>query len=359
MIRERAVTLGPRFSVVLFIVLGATLLVSLMARTNGLTPELADAIKQHSSVSREQGSREWRDYRKKEVLRIDGGPDYVLYFPAGVLVADCGEIFVRDDGDLSIKKFSSSGEILGTYGGAEGQGPGEFTSVTDFLVDERNRIWMVDATNGRITVYTEDGTIDAIIPFRKPPYRLVTVANDRFVVMNEPVHASHLFTIYDLENNEARFVHEFGVLLKNQERDSLALDGWVSGKGTGPFVLAPLFAGYLASFDRSGSLRFMVETVESVGIPRMRRREDGTRIVRSDSRRSALTVSVDNGKVYVLSILKAGIRNIGALDVYSADDGSYLYSLRLPEPAKRVVVQEGFLYVMNESVVSKWTIEIG
>ena len=305
-------TQTAKFTTVLIIVGLAAFALSATMSLAGHEPKLTASARSTIPESDQATERRWLPYDKTRLLTIESGPGYFVYFPADVRVGHDDHIFIRDDGDLSVKEFSPEGELVQVYGGKEGEGPGEFTSLTDFIVDDRNRVWMVDATNGRITIYSANGTIESLLPLRHPPYRLAGVEEDRFTVMREPIHASKLFATYELANKETSVVQEFGVLLDDQERDSLALDGWIYGDNRGFFVFAPIFAGYLGSFDLSGHSRFLVETVDPIGLPRMQFHDDGTRMVRPDSARSAFSVSVDGNKIYLLTMWKSGIENLGA-----------------------------------------------
>jgi hypothetical protein len=82
-------------------------------------------------------------------------PAAVLYQPAGVTASEDGTIYVADRGANDIKMFAADGTYLKTFGN-EGQGPGEFGSVSaitvagEFLVarDLRNRRFSVWTLGG-------------------------------------------------------------------------------------------------------------------------------------------------------------------------------------------------------------------
>jgi hypothetical protein len=280
-----------------------------------------------------------------------------LVRPGSLQIGAKGDFFVRDDGDLSIKKFSAAGVLKRKYGTGEGEGRGAFRALTDFIVDAKDRVWVADPISRRVTVFSEDGTVDRMIGLSSPPYRLAYVSDARMIVMLRPVKASSLFALFDIRGKSEILELLFGNLLSNQARDAAALDGWVSNSRTA-FVLAPMYCGYLICYDLAGKLRFIVETIGSRGLPAMKASKPAgnARLLDGEVSPSSLCVSSDADHVYVLSPARLASNKIGAVDVYSMNDGHYQYSFRLPEPSRRMVVQNGKIFTFRDEVATGWEI---
>jgi DNA-binding beta-propeller fold protein YncE len=78
--------------------------------------------------------------------------------PADVFVTPGGEILVADGYRNSrIVRFSSSGAFTGIIGGTKGSEPGQFNVPHAVVVDSRGRVIVADAENSRIQVFDQSG----------------------------------------------------------------------------------------------------------------------------------------------------------------------------------------------------------
>lgn len=88
--------------------------------------------------------------------------------PAGVVVADNGDIWVSDghrDGNNRIVKFNKDGEfLLEVGGGVESRSgdPGKFNDPHDITIDAHGRILVADRGNNRIQIFDQDGNLIAV-----------------------------------------------------------------------------------------------------------------------------------------------------------------------------------------------------
>ena len=80
--------------------------------------------------------------------------------PAGVVVAENGDIFVADGhGDTTnnrIVKFSKDGTFIKSWG-QTGYGPGEFRTLHAIAMDADERIYVGDRSNNRIQIFDQEG----------------------------------------------------------------------------------------------------------------------------------------------------------------------------------------------------------
>ncbi|NQT84442.1 hypothetical protein HQ563_15570, partial [bacterium] len=76
--------------------------------------------------------------------------------PFGVAVDESGNVFVADTGKDVIRKFDSSGNLLGQWG-AYGSGDGEFGSPHGIVVGLSGNVFVVDTENCRIQKFDSEG----------------------------------------------------------------------------------------------------------------------------------------------------------------------------------------------------------
>jgi DNA-binding beta-propeller fold protein YncE len=82
--------------------------------------------------------------------------DGTLYYPKGIAVDRAGDIYVTDNWNNVVKKFTADGEVLLWWGGA-GSGDGQFDSPEKIAVDEDGYVYVVDGGNNRVQKFTADG----------------------------------------------------------------------------------------------------------------------------------------------------------------------------------------------------------
>jgi DNA-binding beta-propeller fold protein YncE len=77
--------------------------------------------------------------------------------PTDVSVTDQGNFFVSDGyGNFSVHHLDSNGGLINTWG-KPGKGKGEFTVPHSVLVDQRDRVLVVDRENNRVQIFNQSG----------------------------------------------------------------------------------------------------------------------------------------------------------------------------------------------------------
>ncbi|MFW6201099.1 MAG: hypothetical protein ACOC8B_00855 [Gemmatimonadota bacterium] len=88
---------------------------------------------------------------------LEGEPEYMLGNVRSLAVAPDGSIYLFDGHVPALRKYSSEGEYVATFG-REGGGPGEYESPDGGLaVLPDGRVLLRDPGNARINVYSPDG----------------------------------------------------------------------------------------------------------------------------------------------------------------------------------------------------------
>ncbi|MFA5414691.1 MAG: PKD domain-containing protein, partial [Methanoregula sp.] len=77
--------------------------------------------------------------------------------PSGIAVDSSGNVYVADNQNHRIQKFTSTGTFLGKWG-SYGSGDGQFIYPTGMAVDSSGYIYVADEGNNRIQKFTSTGT---------------------------------------------------------------------------------------------------------------------------------------------------------------------------------------------------------
>ena len=304
---------------------------------------------------REQANRE-RTFQKRamrRVLTLNSETGAPVYGPLRVQEIAGEEILLLDSGDLSIKRFSPEGKLLARYGAGKGQGPGEFTALTDFAADGQGRVWAADSNNGRLTVFAPDGGVDQTVRLEQIPYRLSLTGDGGYFV-------TFMLTrdrIFGRFAPPQRLAREFGTFLADQGYNAMLLDGWMAPDGRGGFAYVSFYAGLLAAFDAEGRPRFYTELLDRPELPKVLKDSEGRRWVDQEAMVAATGLSVSPAGIHVVGVWREGMKVRGALDTYDLEDGSYRESLKLPETCESAVMTARHLYTISESSVSKWRLD--
>jgi len=83
----------------------------------------------------------------------DGQFDY----PVGIALDSSGYVYVSDQFNARIQKFTSAGTFV-TKWGSYGSGDGQFSYPTGIAVDSSNNVYVADSSNDRIQKFTSGGT---------------------------------------------------------------------------------------------------------------------------------------------------------------------------------------------------------
>jgi sugar lactone lactonase YvrE len=76
--------------------------------------------------------------------------------PAGVAVDLNGNLWVVDQGNDRVVKFSESGQYLSSFG-SPGTGNGQFGRPTSIAIDASGNLWVTDAANNRVEKFSASG----------------------------------------------------------------------------------------------------------------------------------------------------------------------------------------------------------
>ncbi len=153
------------------------------------------------------------DIEERNFLRkwgVGGDRPGQLGAPAGMALDSNEDLYISEQRNNRISKFTRNGDFLSTFGGP-GSGPGQFDKPWGITVDSRNDVYVADWGNDRVQKFSPDGRfLRTIGEPGKGPGRLhrpsdvaVDSAGDIYVcdwgqdkVEIYDVHGAHLATLF-------------------------------------------------------------------------------------------------------------------------------------------------------------------
>ncbi len=269
-----------------------------------------------------------------------------LLHPTQVAVGPDGRVYVMDYGDMRLRVFTPDGQLQRIVGRGEGQSPGEFGHPIDFAVDARGRIWVLEATTARVTVFAADGALDTLwtVPF--PASRLALSPDGRhYALFPISPRREGAFALF----RDGHLLGFFGQLAADQVPRWIAFDGKLMGDREG-FYYTAVRAGWIASFDWKGRMRFLRTGIDPVPFPQPERTPDGG--LRLTARHRFVSNGIAPGPhpatFAVLGLIPVDGRYRAVLDLYHRQDGRYCYSLQLPRGGSAFTFDRDRLYLVNK-----------
>lgn len=106
------------------------------------------------------------------ILGEEGGPEEeILFFPHDIRIGPQSNIYVLDAEDVIIKIYDDRGHWIRNIG-KRGQGPGEYTTISDFEISKDSHVFICDIRQRRISILKSDGTFDSSFLMTGPCERL-------------------------------------------------------------------------------------------------------------------------------------------------------------------------------------------
>ena len=105
------------------------------------------------------------DVAERNFLRkwgVGGSEPGQLGAPAGMVLDANEDLYITEQGNHRVSKFTREGEFLMTFGGP-GSGPGQFNKPWGITVDSEGNLYVADWNNHRIQKFTPDGQYLATI----------------------------------------------------------------------------------------------------------------------------------------------------------------------------------------------------
>jgi DNA-binding beta-propeller fold protein YncE len=133
--------------------------------------------------------------------------------PTDVAFAPNGDVYVSDGyGNSRVARFTRAGKFVSAWG-KKGTAPGEFNLPHSIAIDPQGRVYVADRENARLQVFTAEGKFITQWNEVGNPYGLFLTPDQRLIISDG---IAHTVSVYDLQGKRlARFGmqgKEFGQL---------------------------------------------------------------------------------------------------------------------------------------------------
>ncbi len=271
-----------------------------------------------------------------------------LLHPVRVAVsAEKDHAYVMDMGAFVVRQFALEGDFIRGYGNGQGQGPGEFLSLTDVEVDAVGQVWTLDPAQGRIQVFDQTGAVVETIrtPYNATAFEL-TPAGDVVLVKLDSL-------LFRLMTPEGTVVRDFGRLVDDQMAKAIAVWGFVDAVESSVFY-SGAYGGFLGRWSvDDGTMHYLRPTIVEQPFPTPVNRNGAIMVAPEDRRGASFGLAAGRDTVFVLGSEGGGKRLV---DVYEAERGEYRYSIPLPESnVAAVSVTSDHLVLTLDTLVAVWS----
>ncbi|MXX34117.1 MAG: 6-bladed beta-propeller [Gemmatimonadetes bacterium] len=261
--------------------------------------------------------------------------------------AEEDHVYVMDFGAPLVRQFTLEGDFIRDYGTGEGQGPGEFLSLSDFEVDATGRVWTLDPAQGRIQVFDQAAELVETIRVPGNATAFELTPDDDVVLM---VLDSLLFRRV---TRSGTVVNDFGRVADDQGFESaIALWGFVDANASSIFY-SGAYGGFLGRWSADdGARRYLGSTIVEQPFPTPVSQDGAFMIAPEDRIGASFGLVARRDTVYVL----AHGEGTYLVDVYEAERGQYQYSIPIPTPSVTAIsVTRDHLVVAADTLVTVWS----
>lgn len=299
--------------------------------------------------------RIWRNVDPRKVFSIYSEQSLRLHSLGLVKLDHVQNIYVLDYGDVTVKKFSPDGTFLKRFGGPSGRASGQFVNPTDFSVDGEMNLLICDPKTRMVSLFNGDGSLLNTLLLQGSPYRICSIRGGIFVTELVGI-TNHWFEMYNITGD---LISNFGEnIIPGETKFPILLAGYLATDGQSLFHAFSRL-GYFFSFNiTTEEVAYATETIGSLPGPRIRISHGKKGMwAEKSSASSVSSMSVDD----TLMFTKAGSIaqcEFSVVDAYSARNGSYLYSFKIPERTKSAWVSKTFFYGITDTSISKWQITL-
>jgi len=304
-----------------------------------------------------------RNWRKTEFKFL--GVYNALLNPLGSMTYDKkNNFYVADYGDMKIKKFNKHAEYIESFGKGRGEGPGEFSNIIGLHVDERNKLWVTDNFNSRVTIFKTPSSYD-IINTSVVPYRLLPIIEGKYLVRNRYDNQDKIY------NLSGKFISETEQIIDDPSLWAYVLDGFYSLTPENNIVKSFRHTNQLLKISEHGKILFYRESIkppQELPIDPYYANDFARVNTVSDEKSETLASGIPqivNKTIHIFIITRNDDEENSwtrdTVDVYDLHNGDYLYSYNLPEPFTTISISNNYLAGIKRSSSSFeiWKIENG
>lgn len=247
------------------------------------------------------------------------------------------EYYVADFRMQQVFRFSKEGKYINHIGEGFGEGPGEFDRFVDFIITD-DGIFIPDASGMNVSWFTLEGELLETFRVKSNPHT-IAFYDDSLAVFYTMRGRLQKYSKSGQEGSE--FGNEIG-----DQGSPMDTNGYFATHEDKWLIYSSLNSSTLMIFDAKGALTRTIQTVDRQPFPKSKL-ENG--VLRSpESPRYATDVAVDEGKIYVNTLVK-GEPSYAIVDRYEFSSGEYIDSAKLPFVIDRIDVNNGLVVSSNSS----------
>jgi len=334
-----------------FILLFLTLSLLFVYRTNNVTDlEGAWIIEPKKQEAKE------RKWLKVEFEKIAVSNDYL---DSDLMLFDVNDyLYVNDNTHLKVKIFDTSASQVAVLGKGRGSGPGEFNSISNLRIDTCGKIWILDPSNNRATIFHLDNPSEwDILEFPVVPLNIIPLNKQHYLL--ETRFKGNL----DKYNFSGELIKQFDVLVDDPPLWSGVLVSYYDLAINGNIIAAQYDTNNLVKYSKEGSILYFRRPIEPPTLPKINPyyANDVGRVNSVDyttwmqtTNRVEITENIfhvfirDNFEWFWEEQRIESRRKI--VDVYDLEMGDYLYSYKLPENLSVAAVSKTHLAGIPEEL---------
>jgi len=280
-----------------------------------------------------------------------------VYHPIMIRVDDDEDIYLYDLSVQKIKMLKNEKTI--NFGEGIGKGPREFTNIVDYRINN-DTVYIADNQLKKISTFKKNGVFITTKNLNFSIHRILILRN-KIVISSGSTSSDKYFMLLDKKFN---LIKNFGNRIDMVYPASKRLffsEGNLCTDGVSRIFYAFAYHGLILSFDIKTDKFSYVYTIDKTPMPKIETFANG-RFARAPKEApiSCLSLSYDNGKLYVLSLAGEGIdkTRYTVFDVYSAQTVKYEYSFKIPARLNRAVVKNNVIYaIVNKINIMCWRIK--
>lgn len=310
------------------------------------------------SLKNREIKRIWKQVKIEPKLKIGGIDKETFLYPSLIRTDERGNIYVLDNMDCSVKKFSEKGEFIGKYG-KKGKGPGEFISAFDFDVFNE-KVIILGPNDNKVSVF--DGNKIYEYKFKLMPLKICSVTNNEILSfqITDPMGTSPFSKINYI--NKSKVEYQNILSEKNIDNNFVGMLPFLIGdihrydKGQAVYISAVM--GYVVIFDDNGAIENvfkLIDSIQKTGLDQRKDIKEGWELplIRFPKLDEYLFLSsnIYGDKLFIMSNQAVKEEDKNIVDIYSLSEAEYKYSMKLKNMSEVVSLyfSNNKLYVTNNN----------
>lgn len=295
------------------------------------------------------GYSQERDFRELEYQVISDFilSEYEIFRPNLLDVNNNGDVVFFDFASFKIVVKNILGEEFQFLGDGRGRGPREFEMVFDLRVLDNGEIYLVDTDKRKIIKWNTNGNyIKEMESGGKNvnPARFAPCENtENIYILSSQYSRRGIMHLVDAGGKL-----ELSFEKKDFERSlPFYTDGELDCDNEGNLYYATRYENSIKKFNQKGKVVFEIPVVDFLENEKIVERDGNFFDLVNGVRRSSGDVIYKDGKIFVaFSGNKDELLRI--VDVYSAHDGTYEFSYKLPFTFQEITMNNDYIIILRE-----------